>query len=119
MFLKGTFKKTEGYREDFGFFADWELWLHMGKYGKLYNIPSFFVCYLDNEDKKIGNSHDIQIRRKLKENIKMKKNYKNYYTGYQRAILFSFLSYIYSFIPFRKPISKIVFRIKKKFYGFS
>lgn len=119
IFLRDIWEKAGGYKEEFGFFADWELWLSMGRFGKLYNFPDFFVNYLDNEQNIIGNSHDIQIRRKLKEVLKMKKNYKNYYPGYIKAVLFSFLSYFYSFLPFREKISNIVFKIKKIFFGLS
>jgi glycosyltransferase involved in cell wall biosynthesis len=114
LFLKDAFDKAGGYKEEFGFFADWELWLNMGKFGKMHNFPEFFVNYLDNEK---NSSHDIQIRRRLAENIKMKRLYKDCYPYYKKAVFFSFLSYFYSFLPFRKLFSGSVFQFKKIFFG--
>ncbi len=119
VFPKKIWEKIKGYKEEFGFFADWELWLNMGKFGKFYNFPDFFVNYLEDDQISLGNSHDIQIRRKLKESIKMKKNYRDYYSGYKKAIIFSFVSYFYSFLPFRDKLSDLVYKTKKLFFGLS
>ena len=115
LFLKSLCKKAGGYKDEYGFFADWELWLSIGRFGKFYNFPEIFVNYLDNDLEKIGNSHDVKIRRRIKESIKMKNNYRNFYPGFNRAIIFSFLSYLYSFLPFREIFFNQILKIKKVF----
>lgn len=100
VFPREAYQKAGGYNEYFGFFADWELWLNLGRFGKLYNFQDFFVSYKDQEETS-NNSHDIYIRRNLIETLKMKKKYRTFYYNYSKAILFAFLSFLYSFLPLR------------------
>jgi glycosyltransferase involved in cell wall biosynthesis len=98
-----------GYDKRFGFFSDWALWLELGKSGKFYNFQEFFTYYLDRDQLKTGNSHDVLIRRRLLTNIKLKSEYKKYYKGYPAAVFICFANYIYSFLPLRKKIWPLLF----------
>lgn len=99
VFLKDVYEKTKGYDEKFGFFSDWDLWLNLGRFGKFYNFPEFFVSYLDSDYAIENNSHDIKIRRKIKEILEMKRRQKNIYPGYKKAVFLALLVYFYSFLP--------------------
>lgn len=117
VFRKGDFIKAGKYDEQFGFFADWALWLELGKIGKFYNFQEFFIRYLDQEENKTNSARDRQIRRKLLAKFRLNMKYKKYYYGRNKALLLSFASYCYSFIPFRKKLWPIIFQIRKLLFG--
>lgn len=117
LFKKVTWVKAGGYDLQFGFFADWALWLEFGKIGKLYNFQEFFIHYLDQEENKGNSTRDYQIRRKLRAKIALTRKYKNYYLGGNKAFLLSFASYCYSFIPFRRKLWPVIFQIRKLLFG--
>lgn len=116
LFKKDSWTRAGGYNEQFGFFCDWELWLKFGTFGKFYNFQEFFIYYLDQQPK--GRTpHDYQMRRKLGLNITLRKNYKNQYEGYKKALLISLASYFYSFMPFRKKLWPIFFWVRNLIFG--
>ncbi len=117
VFRKSTFLKAMGYDGRFGFFADWALWLEIGKMGKFYNFQEFFIHYLDQEGNKPNSNRDYEIRRKLMAKIALNRKYRNYYTGGNKAFALYFASYCYSFIPFRKKLWPVIFQIRKLFFG--
>lgn len=117
VFKKDDFQKAGGYDEEFGFFADWDLWLKIGKLGKFYNFQEFFVSYLDPEQGGGRTSHDYLMRRKLAANIKLKNKHKNFYSGYKSAILVCFANYFYSFMPLRKKIWPALFWTRNLILG--
>ncbi len=117
VFKKEDFQKAGGYDEEFGFFADWDLWLKIGKLGKFYNFQEFFISYLDPEQGTGRTSHDYLMRRKLVANIKLKNKYKSFYPGYKSAILVCFANYFYSFMPLRKKIWPALFWIRNLILG--
>jgi len=118
VFRKDAFLKAGGYDEQFGFFADRDLWLKLGKIGKLYNFPEYFIFYLDKEwDKKKYNSRNEQIRRKLGLNIALRKKYRYDYPGFYKSLLLCITSYIYSFLPLRKKIWPALFGLRGLMLG--
>ncbi len=112
VFLKSAFEKVGGYDEEFGFFADKDLWLKLGKVGKMHNLPEYGVCYLDKESFCEYNERNLKIRRNLKQNLYLRKKHKDSYQGYLKAVLFCWASYFYSFLPFRQQIKPILFKIR-------
>lgn len=117
LFRKENWGKAGGYDPQFGFFADWALWLEFGKMGKFYNFQEFFIHYLDQEENKSNSARDYEIRRKLLAKVKLNRKYKKYYVSGNKALLLSFASYFYSFIPFRKKLWPIIFQIRKLVFG--
>ena len=118
LYKKESWVQAGGYNKEFGFFADWELWLKLGTFGKLYNFQDFFIYYLDQEANKKGrSSHDYLMRRKLGLNIKLRNNYKQYYPGYKRGLLISLAGYGYSFMPFRKVLWPGIFWLRNIVFG--
>lgn len=120
LFRRNIFEKVGGYDERFVFGEDMELWLRMGKIGKFYNFQEFFVYYLDHEyDNSIYTSRSYRMRRKVGLNIKLRKKYRNDYTGYRKAFLLCWASYFYSFLPFKQKLWPIVFKIRTLIFGLS
>src|SRR3989338_6758591 len=117
LFRKDTFLKVGGYDEEFSFIEDWDLWLKMGKVSKFYNFQEFFVYYLDQEYDDPYHYRNYKIRRNVGLNIKLRKKYKDGYAHYSKAILFCWISYFYSFVPFRKELGPIIFQIRKLIFG--
>lgn len=118
VFLKSVFEKVGGYNEKFGFFSDWDLWLKMGVLGKLYNFQDYFVVYTDKEcgpDNYF--SRDIEIRRKLVLKAIMLWRYRKKYPGILKSLSFCFLSFIYSFFPFKNKLKVFLFKLRTNFIG--
>lgn len=119
IFRKSDWEKSGGYDEEFGFFADWDLWLKLGKLGKFYNFQDFFVYYSDQEQCNGRTTHDHLMRRKLTTNIKLRKKYRDYYPEYNKAILVCFANYLYSFLPLRKEIWPFLYWLRNLILGSS
>lgn len=118
VFTKESFVKVGGYDEQFGFFADKELWIKLGRIGKFYNFPEYFISYLDKElDNKKYNARDIQIRRKLFLNLKLRFKYKKDYPGFWKSSALSFFSYIYSFVPYKTVLWPLIYKIRVLMFG--
>jgi glycosyltransferase involved in cell wall biosynthesis len=108
VFVRDAWERVAGYDKKFNGLEDWDLWLKMGTIGKFYNIQHLFVRYAGHY---YGNpSHFNRIRKKL-EGLKLRmeiiKKYSSYYPGQRRAILFCFISYIYSFFPLKLKLKKL------------
>lgn len=117
LFRKDTFEKAGGYQKDFGYFADWDLWLKLGRLGKFYNFQDFFIYYLDQEHDKKRSTHDYKIRRQLLANIRLRKKYGNYYPGYPKSVILCFASYFYSFLPFRSKLRPVINKLRNLIFG--
>jgi len=117
VFKKAHWQTTGGYDEKSGYFADWDLWLKIGKLGKFYNFQEFFIYYLDQEQGKGCTTHDYFMRRKLLTNIKLRNKYKDYYPGRKKAILACFANYFYSFMPLREKIWPVLFWLRSLILG--
>lgn len=118
VFKKDAFLKVGGYDEQFGFFADRELWLKLGTIGKFYNFPEYFMNYLNKEDG-VSNydSRNNQIRRKLKLNIQLRRNYRRYYPGFYKSLIICMASYLYSYLPYRQKFRWIIFKARILIFG--
>jgi len=111
VYRKNAWEKVGGYNEDPDVSEDWDLWLRMGKLGKFYNFPEYFVCLLSGEQ-----NRSIYIDRQiLKANIKLRKKYRDDYPNSLKAILLSEIRYFYSLLPlsFRRFLSPLASRIRK------
>ncbi len=117
VFLKEAFLGASGYDQNFGFFADMDLWLKLGKIGKFYNFPEYFVYYLDKESDNNYNTRNNLTRRKFFSNIKLRSKYRKDYPGFFKSILVCFASFIYSFLPLRNKFWKILFKTRSLVVG--
>ena len=98
MFKKKDWQETGRYDEEFGFFADYDLWLKLGGRGVFYNFQEYFVNYLDKEA--LGNyeERNRKIRRKLKLVIKLRNKHRKNYPGFIKSLGYCFSSYLYSYL---------------------
>lgn len=117
MFRKDAWKKTGGYQKDLKYFADWDLWLKLGGVGKLYNSQDFFDHYLDQEDNQSHTTHDYGIRRRLWANINLRRKYRHDYPGFYKSLIICIASYIYSYLPYRKKMRWVIYKIRILMFG--
>jgi glycosyltransferase involved in cell wall biosynthesis len=113
VFRKDVFNKVGGYDERFLYFEDWDLWMKIGKVSKFYNFQDYFVSYLDHEYDNPSHYRNLKIRRNISLGLELRRKYRKDYPGFKRAILLCFMSYFYSFLPFKKNFQPLAFKIKK------
>ena len=109
VFKKKDWESAGKYNEGL-LYCDWALWLELGKLGKLYNFPEYFVNYLKWEN----NTTNFNVRKNLKEEIEIRKKYHKYYPNYFKAIPFGWIYYLSSFLPFRNKIRSVYNSVKNK-----
>lgn len=117
VFSRDAFSRVAGYNEEFGFFADRDLWLKLGEVGKFYNFPEYFISYLDKEIEGNYKSRDVLIRRKLIQNLKLRLRYRKEYGGFMKSIVLVFFSYFYSFVPYKNSVWPIIYKIRTVIFG--
>jgi glycosyltransferase involved in cell wall biosynthesis len=114
VFEKKAFEKSGGYDKNFIGMEDWDLWMRMGKIGKFYNFPKYFTYYLKQSRNNLSN---LNIRNNLRNQIRMRKKYKNFYPGYQKANLLGWVYYFSSFLPLREKMRLMLIKIRTLFFG--
>ena len=91
---------------------DWHMWLKLGKLGKMYNFPKILTCYSTDSQ----NISQIDANRKLKIDIAMRKQYCGKYPNFWKAYILSWVSYYYSYFPYKEQMYSITKIIKKFIY---
>lgn len=94
MFRKEEILSIGGY-SNIEFAEDWDLWLRVGKLGKMYNFRKYFTCYLTSGQ----NTSYKKLQKQSKFIIKLIKKYKNEYPNYYKGLFLSYIQYLYSFLP--------------------
>ncbi len=116
LFRKDVFEKSGGYDEHLSGFEDWDLWLKLGKFGKLYNVQEYLTTYSGHQKDNLAYLDKKNSRKeKLYISIALKKRYKDYYPGYGRAVLSCWISYGYSFFPFLQRFYPLLVKVKMFF----
>lgn len=113
VFRKKDWENAGKYSEEFSPDCDWTLWLELGKLGKLYNFPEYFVYHLKWEN----NMSNFNIKSNLKRQIKIRKKYRKDYPGYLKSYLFGQIYYLFSFLPFQNSLKPILAKLKRMFLG--
>lgn len=103
VFKKQTWEKAGGYNEQFYFSQDWDLWARLGKIGKMYNFPEYFVSVMESGENRTSNKMGYH----LLLNQKIRKKYSRDYPHFWRYYLLGWGAY------FLKPL----FLKFKQFYG--
>jgi len=107
LFKKKEVRKIRLYKEDLRFATeDWEFWMRLGKVGKLYNFPDYFVKYRVHQE-------NAPILPQLKEGIKIIKIHKNDYPGYFRALIYNYGKLFFFSLPFSRKLFIKFLSIKK------
>ena len=93
MYRYGLINKIGGYNENIKYGEDLDLWLRMGKVGKLYNFPEFFIKYRIHNDNEVSKHFGKAIVDVLRVISKNRKGYGIGWSIYCRKILQKFLEY--------------------------
>lgn len=112
MFRKDSALKAGGYKK-IKFVEDWDLWLRLGKLGKLYNFKEYFSLYMN-----AGQNRSTE-NQKLTAKIILQyiKSYRKVYPNYKKAYMINFLQYLFSFLPafIKKRVQNYLFFIKRNY----
>ncbi|OGZ64154.1 MAG: hypothetical protein A3A98_04205 [Candidatus Staskawiczbacteria bacterium RIFCSPLOWO2_01_FULL_40_39] len=117
LFKKEAWETLGGYDPHFDGMEDWNLWMRMGTIGKFHNIQEFFVRYTGHQRGNLGYVEKKYSKQEwLKLNIKLKKKFKGQYPHYAKALLFCWLGYFYSLLPFRRQLWPAIFKIRSALF---
>ena len=113
MFTKVAAEKV-GLYHDTVYAEDWDMWLRLGKIGKLYNFPRYFAEYMSAGQNK-SFTHQRKQSRVL---FGILKEFKHDYPGYPKGFVVTTMQYLYSFLPvfFRKRLQSYVIYLKRKHF---
>lgn len=92
---------------------DWDLFLKLGKIGKLYNFQQYFLYYLQGSQ----NRSNFNRRPNLRHNIGLIKKYRMDYPNYCKAFFLHWMYYFYSFVPFKEKLLPFFSKIKRLIFG--
>jgi glycosyltransferase involved in cell wall biosynthesis len=87
--------QTGGYDETLAGFQDWDLWLKLGKIGKLYNFPEYFLEYRVWQ----GSGSFQQSKRNTQSAIRITRRYRRDYAGFPIAFPMALLYHAYAHLP--------------------
>lgn len=113
VFPRRAWQLIGGFNESSDLSEDWDLFLKLGKLGKLYNFQQYFLYYLQGSQ----NRSNFNRRANLKYNIDLIKKYRQDYPGYRKAFFLQWAYYLYSFFPFKEQLLPIFSKIKQLIFG--
>jgi glycosyltransferase involved in cell wall biosynthesis len=87
--------QTGGYDETLAGFQDWDLWLKLGKLGKLYNFPEYFLHYRVWQ----GSGSFHQSKGNTESSLRITRRYRRDYAGFAIAYPMALLYYAYAHLP--------------------
>jgi glycosyltransferase involved in cell wall biosynthesis len=109
VFRKSVLEKSGPYDVSLKDAEDWDLWMRMGKYGKLYNFPTFSVSrFYGARGLSIKNRANIS-----KTRLELIKKYRKFYPNFLLALIFNFLQRIYIYMPYIQKIDTLLFKAKR------
>jgi len=113
LFRKELARKLGGYRY-FRFVEDWDLWLRMGKEGKLYNFQEYFSLYLN-----AGQNLSISNQKLAGKTILgLLKKYKGEYPNFYKAYCLNSLQLLFAYFPLyiKSRVQNFLFFIKRNYF---
>lgn len=113
LFTKDVWQKTGGYDQGLKVCEDWDLWMKMGKLGKMHNLGHYVTGYQESEK---SLSHDY-YKKSFQYNIMLVKKYRHDYPGFTKAMILRVLYYIYSFVPFGQMFIPVASKVKRLLFG--
>ena len=106
-FRRDTYQSVGGYDERLNFCEDWDLWLRMGRIGKLYNFQDYFIYYFRGVDNRSNWKQNFKI------SLKLKRKYRNNYPHFYKSVLFDWIYYFYNFLSLQRVFHPISPKLKK------
>jgi glycosyltransferase involved in cell wall biosynthesis len=115
MFRKSTANSVGCYEESLAGFQDWDLWLKLGKVGKLYNFPEVFLCYTIWS----GGGSFMQSRANTRSAVEIVRRQMSSYKGSYAALLMAYAYYGYARLPLaiRQRTFGWLSRLKKRVFA--
>lgn len=104
-----------GYDEGLAGFQDWDLWLKMGKIGKLYNFPEYFLNYRVWT----GSGSFSQSRRNTQSALTITRRYRHDYAAFYLAYPMALMYHGYAHMPlaFQRASYSALSRLKKSVFA--
>jgi Glycosyl transferase family 2 len=84
-----------GYDETLPGFQDWDLWLKLGKNGKLYNFPEYLLCYRVWQ----GSGSFHQVKKNTESALRITRRHRHDYPGFPVAYGMTLLYHGYAHLP--------------------
>jgi len=103
-----------GMYRNYRFVEDWDLWLRLGKLGKLYNFQEHFSLYMNaGQNLSVGNQ-----KLAARTILNLIKHYKNEYPNYRKALILNFMQYLFAFLPsfMRNKTQNYLFYLKRNYF---
>lgn len=83
VFSKKAFLKVGGYNNKIKVGQDYDLWLRLGKVGKMANLPDYSINYV-SDDQSVSNKRKVE---QIKQNFSLIKRHKEDYPNYGIALV--------------------------------
>jgi glycosyltransferase involved in cell wall biosynthesis len=117
MFRRGAALRVGGYDESLAGFQDWDLWLKLGKAGKLYNFLDYFLCYRIWQ----GSGSFQQSKGNTASALRIIHSHRHDYPGFSVAYAMAMLYYGYARLPLgvHRLSYSMVSRMKKAVFSHS
>ncbi len=112
LFRRSAWEKEGGYDEKLESLVsvDWDLWMRMGKKGKLYNFPEYFARCLEASQNLSHQKFLHNARVTLALRLKYRKDYPNFSQGYLRGLISLLLVFLPFHFFFRRLFWKVSWR---------
>jgi len=97
LYRKDAWEEVGGYDEEFRFGVDGELYLRLGKLGKLYNFQEYFLSFVRGPQNESGRVR--YLRRNARNVIELIRRYGKEYPVSKKGVLIAWTRYFSSFLP--------------------
>jgi glycosyltransferase involved in cell wall biosynthesis len=95
LYRRETALAVGGYDETLAGFQDWDLWLKLGKAGKLYNFPDYLLCYRIWQ----GSGSFHQSKGNTESALRITRRHRHDYGGFPLALTLALLYHAYAHLP--------------------
>jgi glycosyltransferase involved in cell wall biosynthesis len=95
LYRRDAAQRVGGYDEGLAGFQDWDLWLKLGKIGKLYNFPEYFLHYRVWQ----GSGSFQQSKGNTASAVRITRRHRREYAGFSIAFPMALLYHVYAHMP--------------------
>lgn len=115
MYRLGLLQQVGLYDDSLEGFQDWDVWLKLGRLGKLYNFPDYFLCYRVWQ----GSGSFHSSRGNTRSAIRIVKRHRRDYAGYAPALAMTYAYHAYNHLPegIRRATYSLLSRAKKSLFA--